>query len=238
VRGIGDHFGLQALAEQADAIRMQTQPGPPQPPPPNYPPPGYPYGYPVAQRTNGLAIASLALGCAQVFFWGVGGLAAVITGHIALGQIKRDRTQTGRGMAIAGLILGYIGIALTVLFFLLIVGLFAAAPKVINAIDQSVAREQASTFARDVQISAQAKHVSPRTPSIIRDAAAAPQFGPHAVIHLPNGTPVAIATTRDFARAGWRVEMTNADGLSAHPECITISASADVTPAVVDGPCS
>jgi hypothetical protein len=217
---------------------MQTQPGPPQPPPPpNYPPPGYPYGYPAAQTTNGLAITSLALGCAQVFFWGIGSLGAVITGHIALSQIKRNRNQTGRGMAIAGLILGYLGVAATVLFFVLIVGLFAAAPKVINAIDQGVAREQASTFAHDVQISARVKHVSPRTPSIIRDAAAAPQFGPHAGVVLPDGTPVAMATARDFARAHWHIEMTNANGFDKHPECITIPVSADFTPVVVDGYC-
>jgi heme A synthase len=38
-------------------------------------------------------------------------LAAIITGHIALAQIKRTG-EKGRGLALAGVILGYAGIAL------------------------------------------------------------------------------------------------------------------------------
>jgi protein-disulfide isomerase len=63
------------------------------------------YG-PMAPRTNTLAIVSLVTG----FFCSV---AAVVTGHIALGQIKRTG-EYGRAMAIAGLVLGYLGIALVV----------------------------------------------------------------------------------------------------------------------------
>lgn len=76
-------------------------------PPAAYAPAGYavaPTGYAVApQRTNVLAIISLV----AAFFIS---LAAVITGHIALSQIKRTG-ENGRGLAIAGLVLGYIGIA-------------------------------------------------------------------------------------------------------------------------------
>jgi hypothetical protein len=93
------------------------------PPPPGYTPaPGYeqppqqPYGYPqqqgypqqyaapMATGTNGLAIASLI--CA--FFIPIVG---VILGHIALNQIKQTG-QEGRGLAIAGLAIGYSLIAL------------------------------------------------------------------------------------------------------------------------------
>ena len=42
-------------------------------------------------------------------------LAAVILGHMAL-----KREPAGKGMAIAGLVMGYVGIALTVLIFVLI----------------------------------------------------------------------------------------------------------------------
>ena len=42
---------------------------------------------------------------------GLGSFLAVIFGHVALNQLKQpDNRQGGRGMAIAGLILGYIGI--------------------------------------------------------------------------------------------------------------------------------
>lgn len=85
-----------------------------------YPPhqhPAYAAGYgPYAAQapgTNGLAIASMVLGI--IWLWWVGSVLAVIFGHVSLGQIKRTGQQ-GRGMAIAGLVLGYIGIAMFVLF--------------------------------------------------------------------------------------------------------------------------
>ena len=62
---------------------------------------------PAAEGTNGLAIASLIcgiLGCVPG-----ASIAAVVMGHMALGRIKRSG-QGGRGMAIVGLILGYVGI--------------------------------------------------------------------------------------------------------------------------------
>jgi hypothetical protein len=66
-----------------------------------------PYGAPVgapAPRTNTLAIIALILGIVVP----IGG---IITGHIALGQIKRTG-EAGHGLALAGTIVGY---ALTVL---------------------------------------------------------------------------------------------------------------------------
>ncbi len=51
-----------------------------------------------------------------VTWWGwIGSVLAVVFGHIALAQI-REHGQGGRGMAIAGLVLGYIGMALLALF--------------------------------------------------------------------------------------------------------------------------
>jgi hypothetical protein len=58
--------------------------------------------------TNGLAIASLVL---SVFWlWWIGSALAVVLGHVALRQIARSG-QSGRGMAIVGLVLGYVGLA-------------------------------------------------------------------------------------------------------------------------------
>jgi hypothetical protein len=65
--------------------------------------------------TNGLAIASLVAGV--FWMWWIGSAVAVILGHIALGQIARSG-QSGRGIAITGLVLGYFGLAV-----LLIIGL-------------------------------------------------------------------------------------------------------------------
>src|SRR5205823_14978879 len=64
----------------------------------------------ISGGTSGLAIASMVLGIVWVFW--VGSLLAVIFGHVALSQIKRSvGTLGGRGMAIAGLVLGYLGLA-------------------------------------------------------------------------------------------------------------------------------
>ena len=69
--------------------------------------------------TNTLAIVSLVLSLLGLatFVTAIGG---VITGHVALGQIKRTG-QGGRSFAFAGVVIGYIvialGIGLVALFF-------------------------------------------------------------------------------------------------------------------------
>ena len=95
--------------------------------PPQYPvrssmaaPQTYPAGYwqpsPYQQvqprRTDGLAVASMVLGIVWVFW--IGSILAVIFGHVARRRIAREGTA-GRGMATAGLVLGYIGIGTLVL---------------------------------------------------------------------------------------------------------------------------
>ncbi len=76
-----------------------------------------------ASRTNGFAIASLVLGL--VWMWWLGSLAAIACGHVALRQIARSGgSQSGRGLAIAGLALGYIG---AVVLAIILVGVLIAA---------------------------------------------------------------------------------------------------------------
>lgn len=76
-------------------------------------------GQPVAQtKTNGFAIASLVLGI--VWIYGVGSILALIFGYIAKGSIDRSNgRETGRGMAIAGIVLGWIGVAGVILLIIL-----------------------------------------------------------------------------------------------------------------------
>jgi Domain of unknown function (DUF4190)/Domain of unknown function (DUF1707) len=76
--------------------------------------PVMPYGYypqvvPV-QTTNGLAVGSLVCGILEIFTLGFAAIPAVILGHVARGQIKQTG-ERGDGMAVAGLVLGYLGIA-------------------------------------------------------------------------------------------------------------------------------
>ncbi len=62
-------------------------------------------------RTNGFAVASLVLGV--LFCLVVTGILAVIFGNVALGRIEASNgTEKGRGLAIAGIVLGWIGISL------------------------------------------------------------------------------------------------------------------------------
>jgi hypothetical protein len=62
------------------------------------------------RRVNGLAIAALVAGI--VWFGWLGTIAAVIMGHVALGQIKRSGgRQTGRTAAIVGLAFAYFYLA-------------------------------------------------------------------------------------------------------------------------------
>jgi hypothetical protein len=104
---------------------MQQNPGgypayPPaqQPYPSQYPqqpmagyPPAYPAAPMAAPSTNGFAIASLVCSIIGISLLGV------IFGHVALSQINRSGGMSqGKGLAIAGLIIGYIGIAFALLW--------------------------------------------------------------------------------------------------------------------------
>jgi hypothetical protein len=87
-----------------------------------------PYG---GQRpTNNLAIAALICGVGQLFFWFVAGIPAIVLGHIARRQI-RQTGEAGDGMALAGLILGYVGLVFTVLAIIgIAVAVSRAAPSI------------------------------------------------------------------------------------------------------------
>ncbi len=90
-----------------------------------YPPP-YSTQY-SATETNIWAVVSLISGVlAWLGVFGLGGIAAVITGHIAKSQIRSSAGRmTGDGLATAGLVLGYLNLAMVVLATCLIVLIFA-----------------------------------------------------------------------------------------------------------------
>ena len=69
------------------------------------------------RQTSSLAVVSLVFG---ILGWTLlpflGSLVAVVCGHLARGEIRRAQgTLEGDGMAVAGLVLGYLVIGLTVL---------------------------------------------------------------------------------------------------------------------------
>ncbi|MEM7697030.1 MAG: DUF4190 domain-containing protein [Verrucomicrobiota bacterium] len=64
---------------------------------------------------NACAIASLICGIVGLFCTQLFSIAAVVTGHIALSQIRKSGVAANKGLAIAGLVLGYVGIGIVVL---------------------------------------------------------------------------------------------------------------------------
>jgi hypothetical protein len=79
--------------------------------------PMYGYGYPPpAPKSQTNAILALVLSCVGFVTCGITAIVGVIFGHIAMGKIKRGEEE-GHGMALAGLILGYVVIAGWVLYF-------------------------------------------------------------------------------------------------------------------------
>lgn len=88
---------------------MSQSPPPPPPPPPG---PGFAATGPQPPKNNGFAVAALVLGIIPCFC----GILGIIFGFIAKNQIKNsDGTQTGDGMATAGIILGFAWIALYII---------------------------------------------------------------------------------------------------------------------------
>ncbi|MDQ3987118.1 MAG: DUF4190 domain-containing protein [Actinomycetota bacterium] len=76
---------------------------------PVYPQPAYP----ASPKTNGMAIASLILGILWVCW--VGSILALVLGYVGKNQIDNSQgAETGRGLAIAGIALGWIGVAFLV----------------------------------------------------------------------------------------------------------------------------
>jgi len=78
------------------------------------------------RQTSGLAITSLVCG---ILGWTllpfIGSVVAILTGHMARGEIRRSNGQLdGDGLAVAGLLLGWISIGLMVLAVLAVVFFF------------------------------------------------------------------------------------------------------------------
>jgi hypothetical protein len=74
-------------------------------------------------QSSNKAIASLV--CGVLFLCAPSSIAAIILGHLALADIKRSANRmTGHGLAIAGLVMGYLGIALTTIYIVFMVFMF------------------------------------------------------------------------------------------------------------------
>ena len=79
---------------------------------------------PARTGTNGFAVASMVIGIVQFMFCllVIGPILALVFGYKGRREIDGSGgRQTGRGMATAGIVLGWVGAGLTILFVVLII---------------------------------------------------------------------------------------------------------------------
>ena len=91
--------------------------------PPQAPPAYSPQYAPAPARptVDGLAVASMVLGI--IWLWWIGSILAVIFGGVAIKRINASNGwKTGKGMAIAGLVLGLVGMGTLLLVMIAAAG--------------------------------------------------------------------------------------------------------------------
>lgn len=78
------------------------------------------------RQTSTLAVVSLVFGLlAWTFVPILGAIVAIITGHLARGEIRRDpERMEGDGLALAGLILGYLSLLMAVIVIMALIFVF------------------------------------------------------------------------------------------------------------------
>jgi hypothetical protein len=88
-----------------------------------------PAGRPFPGRTNPMAVASLACGVGQPLTLFLSTIPAIVLGHMARREIRRTG-EDGKGLATAGLVLGWTGFALLIVACLFIVVLIALVARI------------------------------------------------------------------------------------------------------------
>jgi hypothetical protein len=150
-------------------------------------------------------VCSLLVGC------GVGSIIAIVFGHIARQRIRRDGSDGG-GLALAGLIIGYIGVAFTVLAVVAIVAIsvFAA-----NG-DHRAANDAWGLDKRIVSV-ARTRKETPRSATVVNKALYGDDASWDAGMPGTDDDPAA-SDTSDFAATAWRLTVHGDTG----DACLTI----------------
>jgi ABC-type Fe3+-siderophore transport system permease subunit len=68
-----------------------------------------------------MAVFSLSLSCLSLFIGPIGYIPGIIFGHAARSECKKNPQLLGSGMALAGLIVGYLCLVFTILLVVLII---------------------------------------------------------------------------------------------------------------------
>jgi hypothetical protein len=155
----------------------------------------------------------------------VGPIVAIVFGHIARSRIKRSGAS-GSGMALAGVIIGYIEVALGVAVTVLII--------VVAVYTSGDATGSARRLASQIQIVAGETRSSPRDTDVIRRAIRAAGLADDKVLVGATGEFAVVATTDDLATAGWELEVH--DGRFGRA-CMYLPPTSNDVPHVRDGEC-
>jgi hypothetical protein len=203
------------------------------PPPPAWGPsgPGYP-----PQKTNSTAVVSLVFGIAQFVVCPiVGAIVAIITGHVAQGQIKRSNgRESGSGMARAGTILGYVGLGLTILGIAALIVIFGVFG---DDITRATLRSDARDFVDNAEEIALSGGADIRDPETLRFAYSQTDFDEEFdTMRLADGTPIEVATREDWERVDWQVEL-KGDLFGDAYVCAQVPERIGIDPIVSNGRC-
>jgi hypothetical protein len=120
---------------------------------PGAPPvPAAPYPAGVTAPTSKLAIWALVCGCLSLLCGLFASIPAIILGHMGVSEIKKNPAVQGRGMALAGMILGYVFTVLIVIYLVSLVVLISMGNNVqdvFKTIDAQIKAAQAATNSAD-----------------------------------------------------------------------------------------
>jgi uncharacterized membrane protein len=103
--------------------------------------------YSTPGRTSQLAIWSLVCGCLSLFCSLIASVPAIVLGHMGLSEIKKNPGLQGRGMAMAGMILGYVFTTLIIIYIISIIVLVSMGSQVkdiFKTITSQIAAAQAA----------------------------------------------------------------------------------------------
>jgi hypothetical protein len=183
-----------------------------------------------------LAVVSLVFGIIQFFVCPIiGGIVAIVTGHVARGRAKRSQgAEGGAGMALAGVILGYAGIALTILVIVGAVVLFGVWG---DDIERISLRDEAHEFVNEAQREAEITGAEVRDPLVLSEAYDTVDLdNSYQSMTLPDGTPIPIADGSDWERARWRVEMSSSLFSDTYI-CVEIPQTTEAEPRITNRRC-
>ena len=173
------------------------------PPPQWNPPPSW--GYAATQpptigpdATEPFAIVSLVASLVGVFVCFLGPIAGIVFGHIARSRIKRSGAK-GSGLALAGLIIGYIEVVagIAVIILLIVLGIHT----------NTDASGTSHTLAEQIRIVAERTNSTPRDGDVVSTAIREAGIPDNKVFVGSTNERAVDATSNDLAAEHWQLEV-------------------------------